>query len=52
VRAVCWYLGIGAAALAAAFKFIGLDALGDAVLALASALCGSALALTLARPKR
>jgi hypothetical protein len=47
MTAICWYLGVGAAAMAAALKYIGLDALGDAVLAVAAALCGTALSGTL-----
>ncbi len=48
---VCWYVGAAAAALAAALRYVGLYALADAALALASAFCGAALGASIVRGK-
>lgn len=52
MTSVCWYLGIAAAATAAALRYLGLDEVAAAVLALAAALCGGAIGAGIAGVKR
>jgi hypothetical protein len=52
MTAICWYLTVAAAATAGALRYLGLAGLADAVMAVASALCGTSLALTLLGPRR
>lgn len=46
-KKACWWLGVVAAGAAAGLDAAGFPAMSKLALALASALCGSALALTL-----